>query len=89
MGLLRRIAEEHPKCAAAKKARQKLGLPEPEVAEEAPAASGEEAAVENDEEVKTFEVSEENSEWPAEAGAETPQAEEPKSNLPPGFRKKK
>jgi tetratricopeptide (TPR) repeat protein len=85
MGLLRRIAEEHPRSAAAKKARQRLGWPEPGEAEAEAAGP----ASESGEEEETFDVSEEKGEWPTEAAPEPPRAEEPKSNLPPGFRPKK
>jgi len=83
--LLRRIAEEHPKTAAAKKARQRLGLPEPEETE----AEQMETTPESGDEEKAFEVSEENGEWPTDAAPEPPPTDEPKSNLPPGFRPKK
>jgi TolA-binding protein len=86
--LLQRIADEHPNTAAAKKARQRLGLPEPdEIAAEVPTET---AAGTGDEE--TFDVSEEKGEWPAEAEGDDPPAApstDPKSNLPPGFRPKK
>lgn len=86
MALLRRIADEYPKTAAAKKARQKLGLPEPE--EEASAGSS--AAEEQGGEEQAYDVETNRGEWQEEASDEaSPQAEEPKSNLPPGFRPKK
>lgn len=87
LALLRRIAEEHPKSAAAKKARQRLGLPEPEETE--PVAA--EPAAEPDPEAEaTFEVTDDNLAWPTEPGSEPePPAQDPKSNLPPGFRPKK
>jgi hypothetical protein len=83
--LLRRIAEEHPRSAAAKKARRRLGLPEPEDAE----VEQTESTTESGDEERAFEVSEENGEWPTDAAPEPPPTDEPKSNLPPGFRPKK
>jgi TolA-binding protein len=76
--LLQRIVDEYPKTAAAKKARSKLGLPEPDAATPAEAETtetGEEPA-EN--------ITAPDEEQPAEESPEPP----PKSNLPPGFRPK-
>jgi TolA-binding protein len=97
--LLERIARDYPTTAAAKKARHNLGLPEPENEEEpeasAPAAPPPEQPAEpNADAEQVFDVNE-----PVEAGDnETPPpqvapappsaAKSPKSNLPPGFRKK-
>ncbi len=81
--LLQRIVDEYPKTAAAKKARNRLGLPEPEQETPAVAAEGEEITGE----------SIEGTAPPAEdqPAAETPESSDPppKSNLPPGFRPKK
>jgi len=84
MALLRRIADEHPRTGAAKKARQKLGLPEPEDEAVEPAAA------EDHEGEQAYDVETNKGEWhePSPDEASTPQ-QEPKSNLPPGFRPKK
>ena len=77
--LLQRIVDEYPKTAAAKKARDRLGLPEPEPepieARTGPAGEGQ--SIENRAQPKEEE--------PAE---EPPPPPPPKSNLPPGFRPK-
>jgi tetratricopeptide (TPR) repeat protein len=94
--LLERIARDYPKNGAAKKARRNLGLPE--AAEEpVPAAptpkaeadsSGQQGEVfDLDEVIATPEEAAPPA--PPEAAPEAAAAEPPKSNLPPGFRKKK
>jgi TolA-binding protein len=93
--LLERVARDYPKTGAAKKARRNLGLPEP--AEEAVEPAPEpEAPVEGDtySTGKVFDLDEAiaaaDEEVPAPPPeAEPPPPEPPKSNLPPGFRKKK
>jgi predicted Zn-dependent protease len=94
--LLERIARDYPQTGAAKKARQNLGLPEPE-GEEAAAAPAQEAAAEADpNEEHVFDLDEANATAEEEAPPAAPEAEPeppspeppPKSNLPPGFRKK-
>lgn len=82
MALLQRIADDYPKTAAAKKARARLGLPEPETPAfvkdtTRPAGEGLESAA-----PKT------QPEEPAEPEP-PPEPEAPKSNLPPGFRPRK
>jgi len=89
--LLERIAKEHPNTVAAKKARQRLSLPEPEETEQAEPELETEA---EDASAGPFNVSESKGEWPSEpteqAAPESPvESDEPKSNLPPGFRPKK
>ncbi|MGP8198852.1 MAG: tetratricopeptide repeat protein [Limisphaerales bacterium] len=73
--LLKRIADEYPNTAAAKKARSHLGLPEAE-SEPIPEHEGTETAAAPGGSAKP------GSEQPAPAPAP------PKSNLPPGFRPK-
>jgi TolA-binding protein len=96
LALLQRIADEYPKTAAAKKARVRLGLAEPEpgmIEEEVVAADSESS---EGSQVITME------ERPPELEPRTPSAfrspaepapadvpETPKPSLPPGFRKKK
>lgn len=75
LALLRRIVEEYPQTAAAKKARTRLGLPEPESGPGTEEATAEEA------------TPMESAETGADSEAESEQ--EPPSNLPPGFRPKK
>jgi TolA-binding protein len=93
--LLERIARDYPKTSAARKARRNLGLPEPEEEEEAaPAAAPEEPAGRQSYSTgQVFDLDEmiaasdeEVPEPPAKGALQTP--EPPKSNLPPGFRKK-
>lgn len=92
LALLRRVADEYPRTAAARKAREKLGLPEPEDLD-APQPSA--PAAEPGEEGQPFDVESEKGEWPggpSEQGeTPPPSAKETKSssNLPPGFRPKK
>lgn len=81
MALLQRIADDFPKTGAAKKARARLGIPEPEpepLEEPHTQPAGEPEA----------DVS---MEAEADAGPEPtlPEPEPPKPNLPPGFRPKK
>jgi TolA-binding protein len=81
--LLQRIADEYPQTAAAKKARNRLGLPEPE----APApvvAEGEELVAE-----PAGAITPPSAEEQPEAEPSEPPEPPPKSNLPPGFRPKK
>ena len=92
--LLERIAKDYPKTGAAKKARQNLGLPEPEGEEAVPAEPLAEAAGETEPNAEqVFDLNEpvasdnEEAPPPGEAAPETPETP-PKSNLPPGFRKK-
>jgi tetratricopeptide (TPR) repeat protein len=92
--LLERIARDYPQTGAAKKARQNLGLPEPEGEEAAaPAPPPAAAAGETDPNAEqVFDLdepvaAEEEAPPPEEAAPETPETP-PKSNLPPGFRKK-
>jgi TolA-binding protein len=93
--LLERIVKDHPKTVAAKKARRNLGLPDPEGDKAAPAAPPPEpAAEENSQEEHVFDLDQataDGQEIPpvpeAEPEAPSPQ-QPPKSNLPPGFRKK-
>jgi TolA-binding protein len=80
--LLRRIVEEYPRTAAAKKARAHLGLPEL-VEEEAEAAEAPVDAVEEENAVIQIEAPEPEAPPPP---SEPPPTEPPKSNLPPGFR---
>ncbi len=93
--LLERIASEYPKTAAAKKARIRLGLVEPEAKEEQPAEVEAEASSQpshDGSQSAPFEVVDPGDqplfeeELPAE---EEPPPPERKSNLPPGFRPKK
>jgi TolA-binding protein len=93
LALLRRVADEYPKTGAAKKARARLGIaePEPEAAEEE-AKSEAEAASTEENAVVTME------EHPPELEPRLPSAppaaqpsestEPPKPKLPPGFRPK-
>ena len=93
---MERIARDYPKTGAAKKARQNLGLPEPqEAAAAAPAAGGTGRAAGLRARRQVFDLDEviaaDDEETPAPPEA-APQASAPapppKSNLPPGFRKK-
>jgi TolA-binding protein len=96
--LLERIARDYPRTSAAKKARHNLGLPEPQAEEPAaPAAPPPEPAGEQDPEAgKVYDLDEaiaapdaETPLPPPEAAPEAPlPGKPPKSNLPPGFRKK-
>ena len=97
--LLERITRDYPNTGAAKKARQTLGLPEPqeEAKETPPAAEPPESAMGEDFSTgKVFDLDEmiaaadeETASPPPEATPETPlPATPPKSKLPPGFRKK-
>ncbi len=96
--LLQKIVDDYPKTAAAKKARSRLGIAEPESA--APAAAVEEEVPDvNPEAVKRVKLDvpqgpvaykkrgEEEPEEPSEP-EEPPPPPPPKSNLPPGFRPK-
>ena len=92
--LLERIVRDYPKTAAAKKARRNLGLPE--MAEEpvapAPVAKPEAAPEGQEREVYDLDEVIATPEEPAAEPEPAPEAaapEMPKSNLPPGFRKKK
>jgi TolA-binding protein len=75
--LLHRIVDEYPKTAAARKARERLGLAEPEEEEEI------EEIVETTQETAAPPVQD------VEDEPEAPPPEPPKPNLPPGFRPKK
>jgi TolA-binding protein len=74
--LLERIAMEYPQTGAAKKARNRLGWPEPGESGMATAPGSEARLMESD--------SDESAPPPP-----APEPEKPKSNLPPGFRPKK
>ena len=96
--LLERIARDYPKTAAAKKARQNLGLPEPEEEEEeaAPAAPPPEPVQEQEPGAgQVFDLDEMIAAADKEMASQPPAAPEApppppplKSTLPPGFRKK-
>ena len=94
VALLRRIADEYPKTGAAKKARARLGIAEPEP--EAPAeAAGGEAAPEADGEQSVIVMEEHppelepRKESPPSPAKPPEPSEPPKPSLPPGFRPKK
>jgi TolA-binding protein len=90
LALLRRVADDYPKTGAAKKARVRLGIaePEPEVVEEA-AGEAEESETMDGRPIASIEAR------PPELEPRQPSAPEPdapeaaKPSLPPGFRKKK
>jgi len=94
--LLQRIARDYPRTSAARKARRNLGLPEPDDLEAAPAAEPEEpAAGHAGSTAEVFDLdamiaaSDGEAPAPPAKDAQAPLAPEPpKSNLPPGFRKK-
>jgi TolA-binding protein len=93
--LLERIARDYPKTAAAKKARQNLGLPEPEEEEEAaPAAPPPEPVQEQEPGAgQVFDLDEMIAAADEEMASQPPETPPPpppppKSTLPPGFRKK-
>ena len=95
--LLERIASDYPKTSAARKARRSLRLPEPDDQEAAPAAEPAAPAVAHGEGAgEIFDLDqmiaaadEEAPAPPARTGPQAPSPPEPpKSNLPPGFRKK-
>ena len=96
LALLRRIADEYPKTGAAKKARVRLGLAEPEleVAEEEPADTVETETADG-RPIVSIEAHPPELEprLPAspqlEESTEPEAPEAPKPGLPPGFRKKK
>jgi TolA-binding protein len=91
LALLHRIADEYPKTGAAKKARVRLGLaePEPEADEEKaspvaePEATGERPVVHMEAHPPELEPRHPSASPPPEA------SEPPKPSLPPGFRPKK
>jgi hypothetical protein len=89
LALLHRIADEYPKTQAAKKARARLGIAEPE-----PAATVEQASPEAEPESTeqtTYVLMEENPPElePRQESPPPPKPPEPpKSSLPPGFRSK-
>jgi TolA-binding protein len=93
LALLRRIADEYPKTAAAKKARARLGLAEPEpepgeavaTAQAEPELTGEQPAIIMEEHPPELEPRKES--HPPPEATEPP--EPPKPSLPPGFRPKK
>ena len=94
--LLERIARDYPTTGAAKKARHNLGLPEPEGEETAaaPAAPPPEPVAEPDSDNEhvfdldqAIAAADDETPPPPETAPETPE-KPPKSNLPPGFRKK-
>jgi len=85
MALLQRIVADYPKTAAAKKARSRLGLPEPEFESEPMA----EAGAEDTETVVDLSRSIRPPQEEQAAPEPSAPAEPPKSNLPPGFRPKK
>jgi TolA-binding protein len=82
MALLRRIADEYPKTAAAKKARSRLGLAEPESEPDAKDGTNGADTASGDTPTPPSQPAAEPSATPA------PPAPPPKSNLPPGFRPK-
>jgi TolA-binding protein len=94
LALLRRVAEEYPKTAAAKKARARLGIAEPE-----PEAAEQEASAEAEPEANGLPsviIMEEHppelqprKEAPPALAASSEPSEPPKPVLPPGFRPKK
>jgi hypothetical protein len=94
VALLRRIADEYPKTGAAKKARSRLGIaePEPEAAAEAATAeagseaSGEQTVIVMEEHPPELEPRKESPTLPAKPPAPS---EPPKPSLPRGFRPKK
>jgi len=94
--LLQRIARDYPRTSAARKARRNLGLPEPDDLEAAPAAEPEEPAAGHAGSTgEVFDLdamiaaSDGEAPAPPAKDAQAPLAPEPpKSNLPPGFRKK-
>jgi TolA-binding protein len=96
VALLRRIADEYPKTGAAKKARVRLGIAEPEagVIEEEVVTGPEEESTENqiisvEEHPPELEPRRPSAARPPAETASPIEAEQPKASLPPGFRKKK
>jgi TolA-binding protein len=91
MALLERIAYEYPKTAAAKKARARLGWPEPQEEEPPVEAETPSQPSEHGGPTITFEVVDPGDEPlpEAEPPPPPPPPPEPKSTLPPGFRPKK
>ncbi len=81
LALLKRLVQDYPRTAAAKKARARLGLPEP--FEE----QMEKAAAEVEEENAVIQIEAPEPEPPPPPPSPPP-PESPKSNLPPGFRPK-
>jgi len=97
VALLRRIADEYPKTGAAKKARARLGIaePEPEAVAEAPSAETEPEATEQptvivmEEHPPELEPRKESAPSPDEPTEPAEPPEPPRPSLPPGFRPKK
>jgi TolA-binding protein len=79
--LLQRIVDDYPKTSAAKKARERLGLPEPE-------SEPEPAAQENPGEPAADAPAPIHEKTKARVKSKPAPPEPPKSNLPPGFRPK-
>jgi TolA-binding protein len=94
LALLRRVAGEYPKTAAAKKARARLGIAEPEpeapkaeaVIEAEPESSGEQPVIVMEEHPPELEP---RTEAPPPPPPPPTPPEPPKPSLPPGFRPKK
>jgi len=95
--LLRRIADEYPKTGAAKKARVRLGLAEPEpgvvedqvVTATESESTGENAVISMEEHPPELEPRQSFATPSPEDAGTTDATEVPKSSLPPGFRPKK
>jgi TolA-binding protein len=79
--LLQRIVDEYPKTGAAKKARTRLGLAEPEAEDDAPTEENVETS-QQPAAPRPVEIED-------EPEAPAPPPEPPKPSLPPGFRPKK
>ncbi|HEY3862356.1 MAG TPA: hypothetical protein VGO59_10745 [Verrucomicrobiae bacterium] len=94
LALLHRIADEYPKTGAAKKARARLGIAEPELEQGAAEAIPEAEANDLSGEQPVITMEERPPELEPRKASPTPPppaqpAESPKPNLPPGFRPKK
>jgi TolA-binding protein len=79
--LLQRIVDEYPKTGAARKARTRLGLAEPEIEDEAPTEENVETSLQP--------AAPRRQEIDDEPEEPAPPPEPPKPSLPPGFRPKK
>ncbi len=95
LALLQRIVDGYPKTGAAKKARSRLGIAEPEPEVKAAPEPEEEAAPAEESATGTAPTAIDPSQALAETieqlsePQEAPPPPPPKSNLPPGFRPKK
>ena len=91
--LLEKIARDYSQTGAAKKARQYLGIPEPEDVLEPVEPAAEPEAEPDSGQAQVFDLDEviarPDEVAPAPPPEPTAAPEPPKSNLPPGFRKKK